>query len=260
MIPKVIHYIWFSDEPYPPLVQKCMDSWRKYLPDYEIKHWNCDNFNVYMNSWCSQAYEARKYAFVADYARLWILYNYGGIYLDSDVEITKSFNDLLDNHAFLGFFTRSDSLEAETIGSEPKQEMIGKLLQYYDGRNFKRDDGTYDVKILPEIIFEQFIKEGMSKEKIEQYVHDLHVYPPGYFLMSDDLFYLTYEEGTKYLSKAYSLHYGTGSWSNIDSKLYHLFKSNYLKHFWTICKIIRYPFSFKIWQFVVNLYRRMFWG
>ena len=260
MIPKKIHYFWFSNEPYPPLIQKCIESWKKHLPEYEIILWNCENFDVNMNMWTSQAYEAKKYAFVTDYARLYILYHYGGIYLDSDVEVIRNFDALLADSAFFGFIAKPGMIEAETIGSEPKQEMIGKLLNYYEGREFKLGNNKYDTKILPEILYELFIREGMNEEKEEQHICDTHIYPAGYFLMSDDLFYLSYEDGIRYLKETYSLHYATGSWSGIDNKLYNLFKRYYLKYFWTICRFIKYPPIFKFWQIGINLYRKLFWG
>ena len=102
MIPKVIHYCWFGRNPLPTSAQRCIASWRIFLPDYEIKEWNEDNFNVNIIPYTQQAYEAKKYAFVSDYARFWVLYHYGGLYFDTDVEIIKSFDDIVDNGAFMG--------------------------------------------------------------------------------------------------------------------------------------------------------------
>lgn len=260
MIPKKIHYVWFSDEPYPPLVQRCIESWKEKLPDYEVILWNRSNFDVHINKWCSQAFNAKKYAFVTDYARLYILYHHGGIYLDSDVEVTRNFDELLSDRAFIGFIAKPGMLEAETIGSEAGHEMFGKLLQYYEMREFVLTNGGYDLKSLPEIFYESFLNEGMAENRMDQTVAGVHLYPPGYFLMSDDLFYLSYDDGTKYLKETYSLHYGTGSWSNVTNKLYLWLKKWYLDHFWFVVKVVRVPVVFKLWQFGINTYRKMFWG
>lgn len=144
MIPKKIHYVWFSDEPYPPLIQKCINIWKEKLPDYEIILWNRSNFDVHMNTWCSQAFGAKKYAFVTDYARLYILYHHGGIYMDVDVEVTRNFDDLLSDAAFASFTAKPEKIQAETIGCEAGHEMFWKLLQYYETRNFIDENNGYD--------------------------------------------------------------------------------------------------------------------
>lgn len=104
MIPKIIHYCWFSDpSEYPEDTKKCMATWKQVLPDYEFIHWNADNFDVSECAYAAEAYQMKKYAFASDYVRLKVLYEYGGIYLDTDIEVMKSFNDLLNNKAFTCF-------------------------------------------------------------------------------------------------------------------------------------------------------------
>ena len=102
MIPKIIHYCWFGRNPLPELAQKCIASWKKYLPDYEIKEWNEDNFDVNIIPYTAEAYAAKKYAFVSDYARFWILYKYGGIYFDTDVEVIRPIDDIIAKGNFMG--------------------------------------------------------------------------------------------------------------------------------------------------------------
>lgn len=102
-IPKVIHYFWFGKGKKPKIFEKCLKSWKKYCPDYEIKEWTEQDFNVNINKYTEEAYRNKKYAFVSDYARFYVLYKYGGIYLDIDVEILKSIDELLTNEMFLGF-------------------------------------------------------------------------------------------------------------------------------------------------------------
>ena len=102
MTPQIIHYCWFGRNPLPDLALKCIASWRKYLPDYEIKEWNEDNFDVNIIPYTAEAYKAKKYAFVSDYARFYILYKYGGLYFDTDVEVIRPISDILNNGAFMG--------------------------------------------------------------------------------------------------------------------------------------------------------------
>ena len=101
-IPKIIHYCWFGRNPLPPMAIKCIESWKKYLPDFEIKEWNEDNFDIAINPYVEEAYHMKKYAFVSDYARFWILYNYGGLYFDIDVELLKPIDDILAKGPFMG--------------------------------------------------------------------------------------------------------------------------------------------------------------
>lgn len=105
MIPKIIHYCWFGRNPLPELAQKCIASWKKYLPDYEIKEWNEDNFDVNIIPYTAEAYAQKKYAFVSDYARFWILHKYGGIYFDTDVEVIRPIDDIIARGNFMGFET-----------------------------------------------------------------------------------------------------------------------------------------------------------
>ena len=102
MIPKIIHYCWFGNAPLPELAIKCISSWKRFCPDYEIKEWNEDNFDIACCPYVAEAYLKKKWAFVSDYARFWILYNYGGLYFDTDVELIKSIDDIVERGAFMG--------------------------------------------------------------------------------------------------------------------------------------------------------------
>ena len=102
MIPKIIHYCWFGRNPLPESAIKCINSWKKFFPDYEIKEWNEDNFDVNIIPYTKEAYEAKKYAFVSDYARFWILYHHGGLYFDTDVEVIKAMDDIIELGPFMG--------------------------------------------------------------------------------------------------------------------------------------------------------------
>lgn len=148
MIPKIIHLCWLSGDPYPAEIQKCLDTWKKYLPDYEVWVWDTKRFDINSTIWTKQAFEAKKYAFAADYIRLYALYNYGGIYLDSDVLVYKSFDPLLNLPYFVGA-DQIRSFEAAVIGSMPKCKWIKDLLDSYNGKSFIKEDGSYDMLALP---------------------------------------------------------------------------------------------------------------
>ncbi|WP_270582801.1 glycosyltransferase family 32 protein [Bacteroides fragilis] len=130
-IPKTIHYCWFGKNDLPPLVKKCIKSWHKYLPDYEFKLWDEQSFDITSNKWCQEAYKQKKYAFVADYVRLKVLYEQGGIYLDTDIQLYKSLNPFLSNEAFMGF-ERNEILSMGGMGFKKNNKIIKELLDYYD--------------------------------------------------------------------------------------------------------------------------------
>ena len=140
MIPKIIHYCWFGHNPLPPLAIKCIASWKKHFPDYEIKEWNEDNFNVNSIPYTYEAYSVGKYAFVSDYARFWILYQYGGIYFDTDVEVIKNMDDIINAGPFMGcenmFIPKNKNSIADInpglgFGAIPKMEIYKNILDYY---------------------------------------------------------------------------------------------------------------------------------
>lgn len=144
MIPKVIHYCWFGRNSLPPLAVKCLESWKRFFPDYEIKEWNEDNFDVNIISYTAEAYRVKKYAFVSDYARFWILYHYGGLYFDTDVEVIKSMDDIIAKGSFMGCEKDADKEGATALavapglglGVNPGLGLYGELLQLYAGLHF----------------------------------------------------------------------------------------------------------------------------
>jgi hypothetical protein len=152
MIPKIIHLCWFSGDPYPELILKCLESWRRFLPDYEIRLWDAARLaETEMPEWVHQAVAAKKYAFAADYVRLYALYTYGGFYLDSDVQVLRSFDDLRVNLSVMGKETSGD-FEPAVIGAEPGMTWLRKCMEYYHGRSFIKKDGSYDMTPLPIIV------------------------------------------------------------------------------------------------------------
>ena len=148
-IPKTIHYFWFGRGPKTKLIKKCIRSWRKYCPDYEIKEWNEDNFNIYICPYVQEAYEAKKWAFVSDYARLWVIYNYGGVYLDTDVELVKSLDTLLDKRAFFASEEGGYINSGLGFGAKKHDSFVKYLLDEYSNIHFKLSDGTLDMTPCP---------------------------------------------------------------------------------------------------------------
>ena len=184
MIPKIIHYCWFGRGPLPELAQKCIASWKKYLPDYEIKEWNEDNFDVNIIPYTAEAYQAKKYAFVSDYARFWILYQYGGIYFDTDVEVIRPIDDIISKGNFMGFETdpkpqlKADASEASI---NPGLGIIKKMLDYYEGKHFVHE-AVMRNQITVVYIATQVLREnGLKNVTGVQEVADCFIYPSEYF-------------------------------------------------------------------------------
>ena len=139
MIPKKIHFCWLSGDEYPPLIKHCINTWQEVLPDYEIILWDTKRFDINSVHWVKQAFEAQKYAFAADYIRFYAVYTEGGIYLDSDVEMVKSFNPLLQYKSFIGFVAATGALEAALFGAEAGSQWCGDILEFYKDREFTID-------------------------------------------------------------------------------------------------------------------------
>lgn len=178
MIPKIIHCCWFGRGEKTLMMQKCIKSWKKYCPDYEIIEWNEDNFDINSTLWTKQAYDAKKYAFVSDYVRLFALQKYGGVYMDTDQELIKSLDPFLVNDMFLGF--KDSEVNSGLIGASSESKMLGECLQYYHGREFDVD-GKYDQTPNTKWITEIFISHGLKIRDEHQKIKDAAVYPRTYF-------------------------------------------------------------------------------
>jgi len=183
MIPKIIHYCWLSGDPYPENIENCIQSWKKVLPDYEFKLWNANTFDVHSVKWVEEAFECKKYAFAADYIRFWCLYNYGGIYLDSDIEVLKSYEPFLKDKSFMGFEYLGIP-EAATIGAEPGLPWVKKCLDYYDGKSFKNEDGSIRNDAVPymvRLVLKNIYGIDIRDKGCVQDLGDLTLYPYKYF-------------------------------------------------------------------------------
>lgn len=223
-IPKIIHFIWFGRNPYSKIVELCIKSWKRFCPDYEIRLWNEEVFDINSIPYVKEAYEAKKWAFVSDYVRLYALYTCGGVYVDSDVELLKDLNELLeDRHAVTGY---EDNLwiPAAVMAAEKGNEWIKLLLEYYKDRHFITEDGSYDQKPNTAIITE-ISKQKCGFKMGENWIPigNVYLYPTEYFqpykrkqfdLNRDEnlqRLHEFYEIDRKY---TYAIHHCTGTWSD----------------------------------------------
>ena len=164
MIPKIIHYCWFGGNPLPKIAVKCISSWKKYFPDYEIKEWNEDNFDLNCCEYVREAYQAKKWAFVSDYARFWILYNYGGLYFDTDVEVIKDMSDIIANGAFMGCEVADKCA--------PGLGLYKEILENYQQSHFLNSDGSNNYETVVDrttnILKKYGFKESNTIQKIAE--------------------------------------------------------------------------------------------
>lgn len=216
MIPKKIHYCWLSGEPFPPLIEECMKSWKRYLDGYEFIEWNQKNFDVNICQYTKEAFEARKYAFVSDYVRLYALYNHGGIYLDTDIEILKSMDALLYNKAFTGF-EEDDAIAAWIFGSEKHNPLFRELLDYYRDKAFVMGNGSYDLTPNPVPVTQTLVKYGLILKNEYQELSNITIYPKEYFCTKD-----MRDGSINITSKSYAIHHFAGAWMSRSGK----FKTN----------------------------------
>ena len=200
MIPKKIHYCWFGRNPKPKLAEKCIKSWKKYCPDYEIIEWNEDNYDYNKRAFMREAYEAKKWGFVPDYARLDIIYEHGGIYLDTDVEIIKPLDTLLEYKGFIGFETPHYLALGLGFGAEAGNDIIGSLRESYEKRHFLLPDGSFDMTPSPRC--DSAVLEREKQEK-DGFV----------FLPSEYLNPVAYDVGDFIVKKnTLSIHWYAASW------------------------------------------------
>lgn len=208
MIPKVIHYCWFGFSEKSGLITDCINSWKKNLPDYEIVEWNETNFDINSNEYVRQAYAAKKWAFVSDYVRLYALYNYGGIYFDTDVEVLKNFDVFLKNDAFNGFET-NDSLVTAVMGSMKGHPIFKEFLSHYEELNFINGNGEMNLTTNTHTISDYLLANGIKTNGKEQQIKGFKVYPAIYF--SPNNISRIWNHPSK---KSYAIHYFDQSWKD----------------------------------------------
>ena len=221
MIPKIIHYCWLSNDPVPEDLQGYMMSWKKKLPDYEFKKWDFTVFDKESSKWVTEAFDNKKYAFAADYIRLFAVYNYGGIYLDMDIEMLRSFDPLLSQSRMLATESSQDpfAIEAGCFGAEAGDAFLEKCLEYYYNRSFIKQDGSYDTLPLPQIMKKIILDNNLS----------VSTYTCDYFTCKS---YQTGKIATT--SNSYAIHHFAGSWlSEEEQKMSDLTQklSRWIGHF-----------------------------
>lgn len=188
MIPKIIHYCWFGRNKLPNSALKCIESWRKFFPDYEIKEWNEDNFDVNIIPYVREAYGAKKYAFVSDYARFWILYNYGGLYFDTDVEIIRPMNDLIAKGGFMGVQHEYYLNPGLGLASVCNHQVYKAILSYYENLHFIKEDGSFNETTIVSYTTNVLLGFGYKRDgTIIQNIDGIYTYPSDYFNPLDDL-------------------------------------------------------------------------
>jgi len=224
MIPKTIHYCWFGRNPLPDDAVRCIESWKKFLPDYEIKEWNEDNFDVSICPYVKEAYNAKKYAFVSDYARFWVLYNYGGLYFDTDVEVIRPMEHIIAKGPFMAI-EKSIATENPDSGvqlgvapglglaAEPRSEILKHLIDKYNKIDFNPDkDGTI-VGITTRLL----VEHGLQNRNEIQKVGEFTIYPADYFCPMDHTTGLT-----TVTERTVAIHHYTASWVNHNTLQFRL--------------------------------------
>lgn len=214
-IPKIIHYCWFGGNPKPKLAEKCIKSWKKYCPDYELVEWNEDNFDLSnVPAYVRQAMEAGRWAFVTDYVRLRALTEQGGVYMDTDVELVKSLDPYLQHQAFAGF-ERPDGIQTGLLACEKDFPLFREFLRHYDTALFLLPDGTLDITTNVQVLTALCLGKGLVCNDRLQTVAGLTIYPREIFCPVDF--------DTKLLKKTrktVAIHWFSGSWQTEEERLY----------------------------------------
>ncbi len=210
MIPKKIHYCWFGRGEKPKLAQKCIASWKKQMPDYEIIEWNEDNFDVNMNAYTKMCYESKKYAFLTDYVRLFVIHEHGGIYFDTDVEAIRSFDDLLSYPAFFGFEESQYINTGEGFGAEAGNSLVLQMMDEYTPLL----DGKHGVIGCPRLNTDALLRSGLQLSGEKQILSDAVILPADYLNPFDN------PTGIQTKTKnTYSIHWYGKSWLSWDVRI-----------------------------------------
>lgn len=218
MIPKIIHYCWFGGNPLDNKSKKCIESWKKFFPDYEIKEWNEYNFDCTQCQYSAEAYKEKKWAFVSDYARFKILYEHGGIYFDTDVEVIKDFAPILEQGAFMGSESPDASKKSAVnpglgIAAPAGLDFYKEIIENYENSTFYKENGELNLYTIVERTTDFLKKYGLKNINNIQDVAGIRVYPKEYFCPID------METGKLEITEnTYSIHRFAGSWENKNNK------------------------------------------
>lgn len=232
MIPKVIHYCWFGGNPLPEMAQKCIASWKKYFPDYEIREWNESNFDLQSCEYCKEAYQAKKWAFVSDYVRFWILHNFGGVYFDTDVEVIRDMSEIVDRGAFMGCEAVNKCVlglgvnPGLGLGANPGLGLYKEILDFYQTIHFVNKDGTLNEQTVVLYTTNILKKHGFREIEEVQEVAGVYIYPAEYFCP------LNYGTGKLTITKnTASIHHYSASWhSKLDDLVEKIERCDSIKH------------------------------
>ena len=256
MIPKIIHYCWFGKGSIPAYLQECIDTWHKNMPNYQFKCWSENNFNICMSTYVKEAYENKKYAFVSDYVRIFALYNYGGIYLDTDVIVKDKFDNFLSNKFVSGVEWHKDIFEKnhskELLDTEGKRKdknimdvrgcgilaavmmseanvcLLKDILDYYDNSYFINEDGSFNLIVSPAIYAACAEKYGFRyKDEEQHFGNGFSVFPSSVFSVKETA-----------SDKTIALHIGNGSWEDDVTILKKI--SRFLKRFKITNKLYKF--------------------
>ena len=217
-IPKKIHYCWFGGKKLPRHAEKCIASWRKFFPGFEIIKWDETNFDHNLTSYTSQSYAAKKYAFVSDFARFWILYNHGGLYFDTDVEVIKPMDDILAEGSFMGCEPEDDTIDlgvnfavAPGLGmaTEKGNSLFKYILDKYSQIEFRRKDGTYNTKTVAWHVTNMLKILGLKDQNCIQTIKGVRIYPPEYFCPKS-----TRDGKIRITPNTRTIHYYNQSWQS----------------------------------------------
>lgn len=229
MIPKIIHYCWFGGNPLPPLAQECIASWKKFLPDYEIKEWNESNFDVNSIPYTAEAYKQKMYAYVSDYARLEIIYKYGGLYFDTDVEVIKPLDDIIAKGGFLGFEQDTDGVNSPDkyaprfsfgvnpglgFGMPKEHPFMKDMVEHYKTLKFEVPKGDISwFKTIVAHTTERLCARGLKNVSGIQQLDDIFVYPSEFFAPINAI------SGRLHITdNTRTIHRYAGSWINSGKK------------------------------------------
>ena len=208
-IPKIIHYCWFGDNEFTELNKKCIDTWKKFCPDYEFMLWDNDNIDLSSCKYAQQAYEKKHWAFVSDFARFQAINKYGGIYLDVDVELIKSLDDFLGNDCFLSFkdYRSNFGITSGIFGATKKHPYINTIYESYLNRTYIKEDDSVDITPIAKVMYDECAKLGLQLEDKLQEIEGIKVYPCEYLCphIEDNKSFIVTD-------KTHSLHYFNTSW------------------------------------------------
>ena len=212
-IPKKIHYCWFGGAEKPESVSKCIASWKKYMPDYEVIEWNENNIDFSENQFAREAYEMKKWAFVSDYVRLLVLVNKGGIYFDTDVEVLKNFDDLLGYEALAGFEEEKYVMTA-VMAAQPNHPLLKQWLKHYEDLSFVLNGNQLNTTTNVHYFSEILKKNGLNPNGMQQNIAGIEIFPCEYFSPKN-----YYTERIQLTMNTYAIHHFQRSWCEVEPPL-----------------------------------------